>query len=244
MQTPASPVFPPPLVAVPATAPAPRWSLRDTWLGFALIVPAVGLAAVGISVVTDPAPRGTLALILSELACSVPVLAIMFWRKLSLRDLGFRPFDSSSIGIGCSTIAVAYAIGALHNILLAALGLSTQGAQVVSLLKEPGVPLGLVISGVGLAPLLEESLFRGFLFQGLRQAYGPNKAILFSSLLFSAFHLQLEALLPTFLLGLALSYTFQRSNSIWPGVLMHFLVNLVGILFFLLAFLFQQYIPA
>jgi membrane protease YdiL (CAAX protease family) len=42
-------------------------------------------------------------------------------------------------------------------------------------------------------------------------------------------HLDPTALIPTFLLGCALAYVFERSRSIWPGALLHMLVNSVGI---------------
>lgn len=78
------------------------------------------------------------------------------------------------------------------------------------------------------APFAEELFFRGFFFQGLRQKYGWNRAALFSSLLFGAAHGQLAALLPTFLLGYVLAFIYQRSNSIWPGIILHFLINSMG----------------
>ena len=53
--------------------------------------------------------------------------------------------------------------------------------------------------------------------------------MLLSSAIFASFHLQLVAFIPTFLLGAVLAFTYQRSNSVWPGVILHFLVNALGV---------------
>jgi hypothetical protein len=76
---------------------------------------------------------------------------------------------------------------------------------------------------------VEETFFRGFLFAGFRGRLGWNKAALLSSAIFAAAHLQPSVLVPTFVLGYIFSYLYQKSNSIFPGMLMHFLVNGFGI---------------
>lgn len=82
--------------------------------------------------------------------------------------------------------------------------------------------------------LSEECLFRGFLLQGLRGGrreshYGSRRggvaAILFSALLFAAFHFLFYRFPITFLLGLLLGALALRSGSLWPGVLVHFMHN-------------------
>jgi hypothetical protein len=83
---------------------------------------------------------------------------------------------------------------------------------------------------VVLAPIVEETFFRGFLFAGFRQHYGYNKAALLSSAIFAAAHLESSIFVPTFVLGLIFSYLYQKSNSVFPGMIMHFLVNAFGII--------------
>ncbi len=83
--------------------------------------------------------------------------------------------------------------------------------------------------GAILAPLVEEIFFRGFLFQGFRARYGWVPGLLLSSAIFGLAHLDPVALIPTFILGCVLAYLYQRSNSIWPSVSLHVLVNTVGL---------------
>jgi membrane protease YdiL (CAAX protease family) len=49
--------------------------------------------------------------------------------------------------------------------------------------------------------------------------------MLVSSAVFAVAHLDPVALIPTFILGLLLAYLYQRANSLWPGIILHFLVN-------------------
>jgi hypothetical protein len=96
-------------------------------------------------------------------------------------------------------------------------------------------PVGLVLAAVIAAPAVEEIFFRGFLFTGFRQAYGWNKAALLTSGIFALAHLSPVAFIPTFALGYVFAVLYQRANSIWPGILMHFLLNGFGIFVTLLA---------
>jgi sodium transport system permease protein len=84
-------------------------------------------------------------------------------------------------------------------------------------------PLALVV--VVLAPVCEELAFRGFILTGLRQRFHPWTAILLSSFLFAASHLNVFQMVPTFILGVILGVVATRSRSILPGILLHLLYN-------------------
>ena len=76
---------------------------------------------------------------------------------------------------------------------------------------------------------MEEMFFRGFMFKGFRQRYGVKVALIVSSLMFALSHFQLAAFLPTFLLGGTLAYVYHRTDSLFPGMILHFLINAWGI---------------
>ncbi len=80
---------------------------------------------------------------------------------------------------------------------------------------------------IGLIPAVgEELLFRGML-QPLIKGVVKNVffAVLFTSVLFSAMHLQFYGFLPRLLLGLILGFLYEWSKSIWLPFFMHFLNN-------------------
>ena len=67
----------------------------------------------------------------------------------------------------------------------------------------------------------KELAFRGFIFAGLLMRMRPWPAILVSSFLFAAFHMNVFLLPPFFLLGIALGILALRSGSLLPGIILH-----------------------
>lgn len=85
----------------------------------------------------------------------------------------------------------------------------------------------LAISIVG--PVLEEFLFRGAITKALLQQYSPTKAILISALLFGVFHINPAQILPAFLIGILLAWTYYKTASLIPCILMHILNNSLSV---------------
>jgi uncharacterized protein len=80
------------------------------------------------------------------------------------------------------------------------------------------------------APISEETIFRGFIYGWLHR-WGPAVfAIPLSAAIFSALHQQLVLFLPLFFVGLVLATLYQGSRSIIPGILTHALFNLPNII--------------
>jgi uncharacterized protein len=76
-----------------------------------------------------------------------------------------------------------------------------------------------------LAPLCEESLFRGFLYGYLRSRHGILISNILSSALFSLAHLDPGAMLPLFCLGSVFAYLTEKTGSIVPSMIAHGLWN-------------------
>ncbi|MEO2009852.1 MAG: ABC transporter permease subunit [Pirellulaceae bacterium] len=100
------------------------------------------------------------------------------------------------------------------------------------LVKWRELPLIVILLSQAIAPAVcEEIFFRGFLYRGLERSTSILSALLWSSLLFGAFHvvsgpvLTLERFLPSTLLGLLLGTLRLRSGSLVPGMVMHALSN-------------------
>ena len=132
----------------------------------------------------------------------------------------------------------------LHNGILNYFGVDTQGEEVMKIFTSLNSPLWFILAAVIVAPFVEEMFFRGFLFQGFRQRYGWIPAALLSSAIFAAADLDPVSLIPTFILGVVFSYVYHRSNSIWPGIILHFSVNAFGVLGIYAAHLMQNITPS
>jgi sodium transport system permease protein len=73
--------------------------------------------------------------------------------------------------------------------------------------------------------ICEEALFRGPILRGLRSRFSPLWAAVLTGLLFGIFHLDPWRILPTALLGMALSGIALASGSIVPAMAAHFVNN-------------------
>ena len=96
----------------------------------------------------------------------------------------------------------------------------------------------LALFGIGVAPLLEEIIFRGFLFTVLAELAGGPVAFAITAVLFASVHiLQLwgswAAILLIFVLSCVLSAVRLRTNSLIPSWVIHISYN--GMLFLVTA---------
>lgn len=87
-------------------------------------------------------------------------------------------------------------------------------------------PLVLMISVIALMPaIFEELAYRGFLMGGLLKLLDARQAIFISSFLFALIHLSLISFFWLLPFALFLAYIRQKENTIWYGVLVHFVFN-------------------
>ena len=91
--------------------------------------------------------------------------------------------------------------------------------------SNPWALLLFSITAMVLAPLFEETLFRGVLLPVLGQRYGGLWGVVISALVFGIAHLSLGELPALFVLGLGLGWLRLQSGRLGPSVLMHGLWN-------------------
>jgi len=95
-----------------------------------------------------------------------------------------------------------------------------------------GLLVNLLMIGV-IASVGEELIFRGLLQRLLiDMVKNVHLAILFTALLFSAFHFQFFSFLPRFILGVILGYMMFYGRSIWYPILAHFVNNAMGVIYY------------
>lgn len=85
------------------------------------------------------------------------------------------------------------------------------------------------------APLIEEILFRGGLFDALLPYYSENAVVLISGLIFGCIHLEVPQAMPLLVvLGWALGWLRIKSQSLWPALVLHGLNNTIVVILMLL----------
>jgi len=80
-----------------------------------------------------------------------------------------------------------------------------------------------------LAPFVEEMVFRGAILRALLAGVKSRwVAIFVSALLFALVHLNPAQMPHAFLIGILLGWMYQRTGSILPGVVLHWMNNTVA----------------
>ena len=109
--------------------------------------------------------------------------------------------------------------------------------EILGALKEymvfhsTGEMLLLVFTVVIFAGVIEEMLFRGFLQTALERGRRPSIAIAVTAAVFAILHFNPWWMLQIFGLGIVLGLMAWRSQSIWPGVVIHMTNNAVSMVF-------------
>ncbi|MDN4525966.1 CPBP family intramembrane glutamic endopeptidase [Fictibacillus fluitans] len=87
------------------------------------------------------------------------------------------------------------------------------------------------VSAAVISPVYEEIFFRGFLYRWLRTRLGFLGAMLLSSLIFTIIHIPTYNAMPVnFLSGIIFAWAYERTNTIWPSVIIHGLTNGIMVL--------------
>jgi membrane protease YdiL (CAAX protease family) len=83
----------------------------------------------------------------------------------------------------------------------------------------------IIVFAVAVAPVVEEFLFRFFIYGVLRRYFGRLLGVTFSALLFASAHAHLPSFAPLFVLGSCFAIAYEWSGSILVAMTMHSLFN-------------------
>lgn len=162
------------------------------------------------------------------------MIAIPIWLKqrMSRKEIGIdRPMQWKDIGIGIAGLIlyVLLAMGALALLKLIP-GVNADQAQELDVGSVYGISKMMVfVVLVIITPFVEELLFRGIIYGGLRTRGLPVwAAALIISVLFGLAHGQLNVAVDVFCLSLIACYTRELTGSIWAGVVLHMIKNFIA----------------
>ena len=83
----------------------------------------------------------------------------------------------------------------------------------------------IIVFAVAIAPLVEEFIFRFFIYGVLKRYVGCFLGVILSSLLFAAAHAHFPSFVPLFVLGSCFAIAYEWSGSILVSMTMHSLFN-------------------
>jgi membrane protease YdiL (CAAX protease family) len=151
------------------------------------------------------------------------------------KDLGVKRVAAKYMAFVVPVFVVYMLLSALFTVLATQLLSNFDADQVQELGFSATSTVTLVatfISLVLITPFLEEVIFRGVLFKGLRKRLPLWAAAFVTSIIFAVAHGQLNVAIDTFALSIFLCVLVEKSDSIWPAVALHMLKN--GLAFVLL----------
>jgi membrane protease YdiL (CAAX protease family) len=85
------------------------------------------------------------------------------------------------------------------------------------------------VFAVVLAPVAEEFIFRGLLYPFVKQLGSPRSAWFGINALFALIHLDAGTLVPLFVLALALTWLYERTDNLLAPIAMHSLFNVANL---------------
>lgn len=85
------------------------------------------------------------------------------------------------------------------------------------------------LAGVLMAPVLEEIVFRGLVYTRLKKGMPAIVAAVLTSLLFGIMHGTIIWVIYAFVLGMVMTWVFERYQSLVANIIFHFTFNLMGL---------------
>lgn len=137
-----------------------------------------------------------------------------------------------SVGTLLATPLVLYLSEWIRTVWLEPIFGDMKEQEVVDSMKNTsgfGLRIGLIVSACIVAPIVEELVFRGYIYGVLKKFSNPLFAMIAAGALFAAVHLNLPALFPLWILAVFLTLSYELSGSLWVPIGIHAGFNTVSV---------------
>jgi membrane protease YdiL (CAAX protease family) len=230
----------------------PGLSLIDLVLlvaGGFVVISAVGVPLVALPLVAsvtaglESPRREAVTVVINYSVMALPSLLIL-WRQLNAlpRDQApqggwlqwrLRPWPGAISSAVAGWLMVTPVVVVTGWLLVRLVGDPGGSNPLLELVLGSKDPLALFLLGwtaVVLAPLFEETIFRGALLPVLAKRWGTAGGVVLSALLFAMAHISIGELAPLTVLGVGLALLRVSTGRLLPSVLMHALWNAITFL--------------
>ena len=215
------------------------------WLFFFLLL---GTGLLSMWPEPDPEQRGFARFAAGNIAfhgvALAVVLASLRAQRLTLSDaFGFRnggPGRMAGFGVVMGLVALPAALGLnqLSIWCLNTMGIEVKiqdAVQAVQAADSLPKQVWLGVVAIGMAPVVEEILFRGILYPSIKQAGYPRTALWGTSLFFAVTHANLMTFVPLTFLAVVLTWLYERTDNLVAPIGAHATFNAVNFAFLILA---------
>jgi uncharacterized protein len=173
------------------------------------------------TIVSAPAPLAVIAMAARFARCSVVDYLALYWPR------------RADLIVGIAIVAVLLPLGDLSSWITGRDLVPPAVVEAYRTARSSGTLVLLAVALILAAPLMEELLFRGFLFPGYaRSRVGPWGAILLTSAGWAVMHIQYETfyVVQIFMLGCVFGWLRWTSGSTLLTVILHAIVNTAALL--------------
>ena len=215
-----------------ADAPARAFGLPEAVLASVLIF--FFLLTIG-SAVPDPAlqfhPRNLLANFLLSAFVVLVIATLLQFRGFDVGALAgfFRINFFRTLGTGAILLFFAYPlIGFSETINQRFFGGGSSKQSIVEFFSASRTieeRILIIVFAVAIAPIVEEFVFRFFIYGVFKRYVGCLLGVILSSLLFAVAHAHFPSFVPLFVLGSCFAIAYEWSGSILVSMTMHSLFN-------------------
>lgn len=166
--------------------------------------------------------------------CTIPLTAILFRKDRKLeKDLGIGPAQRTPL----KKYGMILVFGILGTVGVTCLSAMAQAVMydeayvsAAQSMYSASFPVQVLALGI-IVPAAEELMFRGIMFERYRENRNFWYSALWSSLFFSIMHTNTIQMVYSFLLGVLLSYLYERFGSLRAPMLMHIVLNTGALVF-------------
>lgn len=161
---------------------------------------------------------------------------IGFREAFGLNACPWRVAGAKGVRYGLEILPLVLLVAIVVSCIGESLGFDMKAQPIFDCLDDPHISgwvrAALLFCAVGIAPVLEELLFRGVLFSIVLKGRTFLFAALLTSLYFALMHLHAPSLVSLLVLSIGFSAGYAATGSILTPIVMHAIFNLTGLLLF------------
>lgn len=164
--------------------------------------------------------------------CLVPVMLFLFLKdRREKQKAGMNPVTKMGAGyyLLIPVLGVVLCVGL--NVVLILFNVASYSASYQQVSNNFYAARFIVqIIGLGvITPIAEEYMFRGVLYNRLKELFTPKRAMWFSAILFGLYHTNMVQSIYGLIFGFVLAYVYEKYGSIIAPLLLHIAANITSL---------------
>lgn len=135
-----------------------------------------------------------------------------------------------ALGVAAGFFILNLGLMKFSELLWTQLGFAVEPQEAIKALQAGGVlrPVLLAIVALGVAPVMEELIYRGLLYPTVKQLGFPRTALWGTSILFAMSHVNLLSFLPLVCFGALLAWLYETTDNLLAPIAAHFAFNAIN----------------